>query len=294
MKHEHEFARFLSKEVNLNASRLKDLNRRVTYITSLLKDLDAFKGVEKQGSYALGTIIKPVKGREYDADILVHMRECPGKEPKDYIRDVYKRLKRDKDHNDKVHLATRCAYIEYVGSFHMDIVPCITKRKQVLIFNGKENKIEVTDGTRYRDWLNQKNEVTNGQLKKVTKLLKYLRDHKNNFTVKSILLTTLIGLHVHDNEVDSKRYTDTPTALRTISNRINSFLQRNERMPTIRNPALRSEKFTRRWDQKKYSQFRKMFNIYNGKINEAFDATDLDESIAKWQKLFGRNFGQLN
>ena len=294
MKHEQEFDKFLSKEVDLNASRLRNLNRRVAYITSLLEDLDSFKKVEKQGSYALGTIIKPVKGREYDADILVHMRECPGKEPKDYIRDVYKRLKRDKDYSDKVHLATRCAYIEYAGDFHMDIVPCITKGKQIFIFNDRDNKIEVTDGTGYRDWLNQKNEITNGQLRNVTKLLKYLRDHKNNFTVKSILLTTLVGLHVHDNEVGSKSYKDTPTALRTISKRINSFLQSHKRMPTIRNPALRSEKFTRRWDQKKYSQFRKMFNVYNGKINEAFDVTDPDESIAKWQKLFGRNFGQLN
>lgn len=293
MKHEQEFNRFLSKEVKLNASRLRNLNRRVEYISSLLKDLDSFKGVERQGSYALGTIIKPVKGREYDADILVHMRECPGKEPKDYIRDVYKRLKKDKTYSDKVHLATRCAYIEYVGSFHMDIVPCITKGKQILIFNGKENRTEVTDGTGYRDWLNQKNEITNGQLRNVTKLLKYLRDHKNNFVVKSILLTTLIGLHVYDNEVDSKAYKDTPTALTTISNRINSFLQSNERMPTIRNPALRSEKFTRRWDQNEYIQFRKMFNIYNDKIDAAYDATDPDESISKWQKLFGRNFGRL-
>lgn len=291
MKHEQEFDKFLSREVNLNASRLTDLNRRVTYVTSLLKDLDSFKRVERQGSYALGTIIKPVEGRGYDADILLHMHYSPGKEPKDYIRDVYKRLKRDKDYSDKVHLATRCAYIEYVGDFHLDIVPCVTKGKQIFIFNGRDNKIEVTDGIGYRDWLNQKNEITDGQLKKVTKLLKYLRDHKNNFLVKSILLTTLVGLNVHDNEVGSKAYTDTPTALKTISNRINSFLQNNERMPTIRNPALRSEKFTRRWDQKKYSQFRKMFNIYNGKINEAFDATDPDESIAKWQKLFGRNFG---
>ena len=291
MKHKQEFDRFLSKEVNLNASRLRDLNRRVTYITSLLKDLDSFNGVEKQGSYALGTIIKPVKGNEYDADILLHLRHCSGKEPKDYIKDVYKRLKRDKTYSDKVHLATRCAYIEYVGSFHMDIVPCITKGKQVLIFNGRENKTEVTDGTGYRDWLDQKNGITNGQLKKVTKLLKYLRDHKSNFDVKSILLTTLIGLCVHDNEKGSKSFGDTPTSLKTISNRINSFLQNNEQMPIIRNPALRSETFARRWDQKSYNHFRKMFNIYNGNINRAYEATDPTESIAKWRKLFGRNFG---
>lgn len=292
MKHQQEFESFLSQEVTLNPSRRRNLNRRVTFITSLLKDLDSFKGVEKQGSFASGTIIKPVKGRGYDVDVLLLMRHCPGKEPKDYIRDAYKCLKRDKTYRDKVHIATRCAYIEYVEDFHMDIVPCIAKGNQRLIFNGRDNTTEVTDGTGYRDWFSQKNKITNGQLRQVTKLLKYLRDHKGNLPVKSILLTTLVGMSVHANEVGSKAYRDTPTALKTISNRVNSFLQSNEQMPTIRNPALRSERFTRRWDQRKYSHFRKMFNIYNNKANAAFEATDPTESIAKWQKLFGRSFGR--
>ena len=43
------------------------------------------------------------------------------------------------------------------------------------------------------------------------------------------------------------------------------------------------EDFTRHWDQKKYDNFRKLFNIYNDKINEAFDAKEHDESIEKWR-----------
>ena len=51
--------------------------------------------------------------------------------------------------------------------------------------------------------------------------------------------------------------------------------------------------FTRHWDQDKYSQFREMFDLYNSKINEAFDATEHNASVRKWRELFGDNFGEL-
>ena len=64
-------------------------------------------------------------------------------------------------------------------------------------------------------------------------------------------------------------------------------------MPEICNPVLDGESFTRHWDQKKYSHFREMFDLYNSKINEAFDATDHNTSVRKWRELFGDNFGEL-
>ena len=64
-------------------------------------------------------------------------------------------------------------------------------------------------------------------------------------------------------------------------------------MPEICNPVLDGESFTRHWDQDKYSHFREMFDLYNSKINEAFDATDHNTSVRKWRELFGDNFGEL-
>ena len=64
-------------------------------------------------------------------------------------------------------------------------------------------------------------------------------------------------------------------------------------MPKVCNPVLPSESFTRHWDQDKYRHFRKMFDIYNGKVNEAFDATDHNTSVKKWRELFGEKFGEL-
>lgn len=293
MKHVQDFEEFLKNEVNLNKNRLQRLNRSTRTVTELLsRELDSYEKDERQGSYALGTIIKPVKDGEYDADILVYMKYNSEKEPKDYINEVYNCLKQNNNYVDKIARKTRCVNINYAGDFHLDIVPCITQGQEQYICNKTTNAFEVTDGTLYRNWFNGKTQITHGNLKRVTRLLKYLRDHKGNFSVKSILLTTLIGNSVYDYDND-ENFKNIPGTLKTISNRINSFLQINPVMPEVCNPSLPRECFTRHWDQNKYKNFREKFAIYNNKIDEAFEATDHNTSVKKWRELFGENFGEL-
>ena len=55
---------------------------------------------------------------------------------------------------------------------------------------------------------------------------------------------------------------------------------------------LPQETFTRHWDQNKYRNFRDKFKIYNDQVNDAFDETDPQKSVQKWQKLFGEDFGK--
>ena len=300
MKHTPYFQKFLSEEVDLNKTRLDTLNRSSSAVDAFLSsNLDAYEKTERQGSYGLKTIIKPVGTREYDADMLLYMTYDEEKEAKDYINEVYNCLRENDTYKDKVHRRTRCVYINYAGDFHLDLVPCLTQQdpftqeEESFICNNKENEFETTDGTGYRDWFNEKTRITHGNLKRVTRLLKFLRDHKGNFSVKSILLTTLIGNSVYASDEGGEDFKDIPIALKTISNRINSFLQDNALMPEICNPVLEGESFTRHWDQKKYSHFREMFDLYNSKINEAFDATDHNTSVRKWRELFGDNFGEL-
>lgn len=300
MKHIPYFQQFLSDEVDLNKTRLDRLiNSSSAVDTFLGSNLEAYEKTERQGSYGLKTIIKPVGTREFDADMLLYMTYDEDKEPKDYINEVYNCLRANDNYKDKVHRRTRCVYIDYAGEFHLDLVPCITQQdsftqeEEYFICNNKENEFEVTDGTGYRDWFNEKTRITHGNLKRVTRLLKFLRDHKGNFSVKSILLTTLIGNSVYTSDKGSDDFKDIPTSLKTVSNRINSFLQANVLMPEICNPVLEGESFTRHWDQDKYSHFREMFDLYNSKINEAFDATEHNASVRKWRELFGDNFGKL-
>ena len=80
MKRVEDFNEFLADHVNINQSRLDKLNDHLAAVTThLSRNLDPFEKVERQGSYALRTIIKPKENREYDADILLFMKYQQGK-----------------------------------------------------------------------------------------------------------------------------------------------------------------------------------------------------------------------
>ena len=71
MRHIESFDRFLAEEVSLNPARRRRLNRSATAVTEFLsRNLHGYRSNERQGSYAQGTIIKPVDDGEYDADVL--------------------------------------------------------------------------------------------------------------------------------------------------------------------------------------------------------------------------------
>ena len=290
-----DFRKFMSEHVNLNPSRYKRLKRSDKAVSEhLSQTLVGFKGAERQGSYALGTTIRPVNDTdEYDVDRLVYLEHDSYKAPKDYVDEVYWCLKANGNLADKVQMNTRCVTVKYAGDFKIDVVPCIAYDGNHFICNRKTNEYEVTDGGGFRDWFNQKNRITNGNLKLVTRLLKYLRDHKRTFTAPSVLLTTLIGNTVDDWEGDA-RFKTIPDALLTVILRIDEFLRSHQSMPEIRNPALLSETFTRHWDQAKYNHFRDMVSSYARRIDEAYSDGDEQSSARKWRGLFGEGFGSLS
>ena len=293
MKPIEDFNKFLSDTVNIDESRIDRLNTHVDAVSTYLsRNLEGYVKIERQGSYALRTLIKPLEGREYDADLLLFMKFVPGREPADYIADVYRCLRESGTYAEMVHRKTRCAYLDYSGDFHLDIVPCIIEvGGQRYVCNRDTNKFEPTDGTGYRDWFNKKNSVTNGNLKRVTRLLKYMRDHKGNFTAPSILLTTLIGDAVYDFE-DDTNFKNVPDSLLTVCGRVNDFLQANAEQPEIRNPVLPEETFTRHWDAAKYRNFREKFDVYTRDVADARSETDPEKSTQKWRRLFGDDFGK--
>lgn len=298
MKHVNYFDDFL-KEVNLNQTRLYTLHQKVEVVTNLLKSkLLGYRRYNPQGSYAHKTIIKPVaENDEFDADILIFIRDKdfePDKFKEDYVRKIYDIFKDNGNYKDIVRLSTRCVTIDYVGDFHLDVVPCVEYQGNFYICNRAEKKYEQTDGDGYRKWFAEKNRITgNNLLRKVTRLLKFLRDHKSNYSIKSILLTTLLGNHVYNSDENSSAFDDLPQALKTLSNRINDFLRNNPQMPTVENPVLPGESFNRNWDEIKYRNFREKFDLYNTKINKAFEEKDHNKSVKLWREVFGDDFGKL-
>ena len=298
MTHERHFDDFLKNHVNLNQTRLDRLNQRVETITNILKDkLIDYRKYSLQGSFAHGTIIKPVQDKdEFDADILVFIKDKnfnPNKYVTDYVKIVHDLFTTNNILNGKIRLKKRCVTIDYAGDFSMDIVPCIEHNDDTYICNRKDEEYEQTDGDGYKNWLSDKNKITSGNyLKKSTRLFKFLRDHKKNFSVISILLTTMLGDRINESDKDSNGVSSLPQTFKTLFNRLNDFLQSHPTMPTIQNPVLSCENFNRNWKEEQYKNFRNKIEIYNDKVNSAFDEKNPNESVKKWRELFGDDFGE--
>ncbi len=123
-------------------------------------------------------------------------------------------------------------------------------------------------------------------------MLKYLRDHKNNFTAKSILLTTLAGNTIEEWDEGTEAVRTVADTLVTVLGRIDQFLQLHPIMPQIRNPVLPSETFNRHWDQTKYANFRNRIHSHAQSARDAKDAVSSEDAIKLWRRLFGDDFGK--
>jgi len=297
MKQIAEFAKFLVDEVNLNKTRIANLESKTTAIEKFVSDhwQVAVQEFDKQGSWAHRTIIKPPGTKGFDADLLAFVGPYKNFEPAQYIDDLYAVFKASGVYGSKVSRKTRCVTIEYANDFTLDVVPCVQKLGGHLgqdICNRRDNVFEPTDGKGFANWWNTRCSYANGEsLREATRLLKYMRDIKQNFSVKSVLLTTLIGNQV--NALDSVLgvLCDVPTTLQVIVGRLDDYLQSQAKMPTISNPVLPDEILTRNWDEDKFQNFRDKIHKYRKWIDDAYTEKDEKESLLKWRDVFGDSFG---
>jgi len=294
MKLTDYFKNFLDESVNLNNSRISLLDDRTAAITNFLKNSellkDHFIDVIPQGSYAHKTIIKPVRTTdEFDADVLLYLEEVDGWSACDYVENLYKLFRDNATYRDMVSRKTRCVTIDYANDFHIDIVPYIERHGLKYITNRHENRYELTDPEKFTEWLDERNRITKHHFVKVMRLLKYLRDYKRTFSIKSIILSTLVGEQVNDAALleNSSCYDDTPTTLYSVMNRLKKYVQENIFLPTIADPGGTGENFSDRWDQDGWANFRNKMLFYADKVADAYNDENKESSLAKWREIFG-------
>lgn len=295
--HEH-FKVFLDDHVNLNSTRLSLLEGSIAAVENAVRALGwgpKIVSFAPQGSWAHETIIKPQSGQPFDADLLVFVEAKDGWTPKDYVNELANKLGKLPTYEGKVRRYSHCATIEYAGERKIDVAPCVVNRQyagQYEVCNRVTDQFEASAPLAYTQWVKGKNGVAGGNdLKKVTRLLKYMRDIKGNFTCPSFLLTTLMGLQVYESDKGGAQFADLTTTLKTLVGRLDDWLQARPNVPTIPNPKLLQEDQASGWDQTQYGNFRDKVNLYRGWIDDAFAEEDRDESIGKWQRVFGDNFG---
>ena len=293
------FRDFLIDVVNLNSTRVDALEGSIAAIKKAVS-ASAWKPEilewAPQGSWAHKTIIKPVDQGEFDADLLVYVRPVDGWSAATYIEELYSALKANATYKDKVKPWSHCVTITYASEKKIDVAPCVVNRDDIERFevcNRDSDEFERSEPRKYTDWLVRRNSYSgSNSFRKVTRLIKYLRDIKTTFTCSSVLLTTLLGYRIAEGDKDSDAFADTPTALRTVFQRLDEWLQERPTKPAVTNPFLASEDFAARWTDDQYSNFRDVINRYRGWIDDAYDEPNRNESIAKWRRVFGDEFAR--
>lgn len=102
-----------------------------------------------QGSFALGTVIKPIKGTDdYDLDLVCEFAQQYGLSARALKCSVVKPLlQRYRKIKNEIKEKRRCWHVEYedVPNFHMDVIPAIYRSKYIDITDHDEEK----DGYEY-------------------------------------------------------------------------------------------------------------------------------------------------
>jgi hypothetical protein len=302
MKHIDYFKYFLENRVNLSKFNLETLSGRVDSIYGTLKSDDDLGSVIKknipQGSWPQKTIISPQNGKAFDGDFMVQMVENPDwvNDLKKYGNAIYDVLHKTSPYMNMPHgRKCRCVYVEYANNaMHVDIVPFVVRSDGTQwIVNRDDNEWERTDTEGFTNWMKKQDRTADRRLREVIRIMKFLRDSKDSFTgTKSILLTTLLGERVEEwrKVADASYYADLPTALLHIVSDLDDWLQARPTKPMIMDPSGSGTSFDHRWTQETYSYFRDRIHAHAAEIKSAYKETDFDESVKKWQALFGDGF----
>lgn len=290
------FDAFMKDTVNINDSRLRDLNDRVKTLYNVLSNDseigDIVLGKNPQGSWAHRTIIKPIEGNEFDADFMLITEEQNDWTPRDYINSVYTTLRGHGTYKAKTKKKNRCVRVVYANDCHIDIVPFVVLADgRQVIANHETDEWEETNPDEFTAWMKRQDDIAQGNLRRVIRLTKYLRDHHMNFKrTKSVILTVLLGERVSaTNKVfDPSYYADLPTAFVHILEDLNSWMPPT--LPHLPDPSGADNDFNHRWNQASYDNLRSKVQTIAETTRAALDADSKDESLELWQAIFGDDF----
>lgn len=187
----------------------------------------------------------------------------------------------------------RCVRVVYANSCHIDIVPAIERGGLEYVANYKDDQWERTDPEGFTRWMKEKDDLAGGNLRRIIRLMKFLRDHRGSFTgTRSVILTTLLGeqVSVFRTLGDAGYYKNVPTALFHIISDLDEYLWANPTKPMVMDPSGSGASFDHRWSQETYSYFRERVHAHAAEMKAAYESTTKDDSVAKWQELFGQGF----
>lgn len=309
----------IAEKLQLNQTRIEKAEQSYKSVIKWLEEDEQFFGkhslnIYPQGSYKLGTTVKPKGKDEYDLDFVLEVDyDSNNINPVDMLKHLERRLKANGIYEDKVEAKKRCVAINYDGDFHMDIIPAVPK----YIFEGEDIKIsdrkleEWIDSCPkgYINWFESKfvqNKILLEKaaaveelpskvpytfiqpLQRVVQLMKrhrdiYFKDENEDYAPRSIVLTTLAGTYYNSWESENE-------SLMNILVNISKEIKRNPYSKiVVKNPALESEKFSDLWESKPhlYKHFVDFINSFLSDWQKLNQLSGIDKISTHLQLIFG-------
>ena len=145
--------------------------------------------------------------------------------------------------------------------------------------------------TAFTAWMKRQDDIAQGNLRRVIRLTKYLRDHHMNFKrTKSVILTVLLGERISATKkiYDPGYYADLPSAFVHILEDLSRWMQLT--LPHLPDPSGANNDFNHRWNQDSYDNLRAKVQTIAETGRAALDSNSIGESLDLWQDLFGDDF----
>ncbi len=239
-----------------------------------------------QGSFRLGTSVKPLGREEFDLDFVCHVPIDSSKVTSKEIYDVVGNALRSHGTYEKMlEPKKRCWRLNYAGDFHMDITPSTIDEGHYgdgeMVPDRKLSRWKESNPIGYAEWVEEIDSISptrssmrvtmerasiepldtnngnNGVLKRFIQIIKrnrdvYFQEHSlSDYAPISILLTT-IAAKAYKMCVERKSYTDMLELFEDVLVAMPRFIQRsNEWGDTkymVENPSHPKENFAEKWN----------------------------------------------
>lgn len=326
-KHIDDILKKIAKEIEISETEYKkavdSYNAIGQFIADSIPQYDV--KVIPQGSFKLGTVIKPINDKEeYDIDLvaIIDNKFKTASELKNIVGDVFKTSDR---YSEKLTEGKRCWTIEYAESahYHIDILPTMKSHsylidRKLLMTNKEEMYGEysfmITNPEAYYQWfcermkqerdrliqeyaLRNKMEIVSVPDYKVKttlqitiEILKRYRDIKFKFNPEnkpiSIILTTLLANVYSGNETVYE-------LIEKFTKEYILFLEKDSNGKIIiANPVNKEENFADKWEL--YPERQKAFFDFMAELKKDLVENRLlmDENIIEQSKEYKKLFGE--
>lgn len=321
-KNLNEALRLIAEKLDLDETRYQNASEKYKSIASWLQTEDS--GLAKytpdvfpQGSFALGTVVKPLSMDEYDIDLVCELKDYVGT-PGQIKMIVGEGLRRRANYQTRLEEKNRCWRINYAGDFHMDILPARPFRVEGL----QDTAIQVpdkdlrqwviSDPRGYAVWfknrmmqqftltkqiLEQKSAEAvpdykvKTTLQQAIQLMKRNRDirfeNDNNDKPISIIITTLAG-QAYLNQSDL--FESLTALVKTMPN----YIQMIDGEYWVMNPVNQAENFADKWGEhpQRRAKLLNWLRFLDAELMKLYNCPNISDAQDLLEGLFGETIVQ--